>query len=138
MPRGQDAETSRHRFEDRVRNAFLVLVGRRFTRVEKRMRAAVKFEQFLLGKKAAKMDFAHNPKFLRQLFEVRLKRSLARDDQLCVWKFLLENGKRAERSGHALFRDQPAGLHETPAAVSRRIATNEGKFMKQNAGATDA
>src|ERR1041384_3922495 len=68
---------------------------------------------------------------------MRLERSLARNDQFRVWKFLLENCEGAERSRHAFFRDQPAGLDETPAAVGGRIAPNKRKFVERNAGAID-
>src|SRR5436190_18217286 len=134
----EDWESRRHRFEDRIWNSFLVLVRRRFAGVEKTMRAAVKIEQFPLRKKTAEMDFAHNPEFFGELFEMRLKRSLSRDDQLRVRKFFLENGKRAQRSRDALFWNQPARLHETPAAVGGRIAPDERKFVERNAGAIDS
>ena len=138
MPCREDRESRRHRFEDRIWNSFLVLVRRRFARVEKTMRAAVKIEQFPLRKKTAEMDFAHDPEFFGELFEMRLKRSLARDDQLRVRKFFLENGKRAQRSRDAFFWNQPARLHETPAAVGGLIAPDERKFVERNAGAIDS
>src|SRR5204862_7453033 len=102
------------------------------------MRTGVELDQFLLGKKTAKVDFAHDPQLLRQLLQMRLEWALARDDQLCVRQFLLENREGAQRSRHPFFRDQAADLHETPAAVDRRIAPDERKFVERNTGAIDA
>src|SRR3954469_25144185 len=102
------------------------------------MRTAVEIEQFFLGKEPAEMNLANNAEFFRQLLEVRLERPLAGDDQFGIRKFLLENCESAEGSRDTLLRDQPARLHETPAAVDRRIAANKWKFVERNTGAIDA
>src|SRR5687768_10747371 len=138
MFRGQNRETGRHRFQDGVRDAFLVLVGRGLARVQEKMRAGVEIEQFRLRKKAAEMDLGDDAKFLRQFFEVRLERTFARDDELSVREFLLKNGKGAERSRDPFFRNQAASLHEAPAAVCGSVAADEGKLMQRHAGAVDA
>ncbi len=83
------------------------------------------------------MNFPEDAQFLGQLFEMRLKRSFAGNDELGFRKFFLENGERAERSSDTLFRDQPARLHETPATVGRRVAANKRKFVERNAGPID-
>src|SRR5205823_2879510 len=119
-----------HRFEDRVRNSLLVLVGRGLARVEKTMGAPVKIEQLPLGKEPAKMDLLRDAEFFRQFFEVRLQRPFSRDDQLGIGKLLLENRERAERSRNPFFGNEPTGLHEPPAAVRRRVAADEGELVK--------
>ena len=51
-----------------------------------------------------------------------------------VRKFLLENRESAKRSGHPFLRNEAARLHEFPAAIARRLATNEWKFIQRDAG----
>ena len=138
MPRGENRKTGRHRFENGIGNAFLVLVRRGLARMQEKMRAGVELHQFRLGKKAAEMNLVDDPEFLGQFFQVRLERAFAGDDQLGVREFLLENGERAKRSGDPFFRNQAAGLHESPAAVRGRLAANKGKFIQRHAGPVDA
>ena len=101
------------------------------------MRAGVKLQQFRLGEKSAEMNLVDDPEFLGQFFQVRLERTFAGDDQLGVRKFLLENREGAKRSGHPFLRDEPASLHESPAAILRRLAANKGKFIQRDAGPID-
>ena len=84
------------------------------------------------------MDLGDDAKLFGQFFQMRLERTFARDDELGVGKFLLKNGKGAERSRDPFFRNQPAGLHEAPATVGGSVAADKRKLMQRHAGAVDA
>src|SRR5205823_2193664 len=119
-------------------NAFLVLIRRRFARVQEKMRGCVDLQQFRLGKKSAEMNFAGDAQLFREFFQVRLERTFAGDDQLGVGKFFLENGEGAKRRGDAFLRNQAAGLHESPAPILRGIAADKRKLVQGNSGPVDA
>ena len=119
-------KTGRHRFQNRIRHAFLVLVRRSLARMNEDVRLRVEIHQLALRKEAAEMHLRSNPELLGQFFEVRLQRTFAGDDELGLRKFLLENREGAERRGDAFLRNQPARLQQSPVAVGRRFALQKG------------
>src|SRR3954466_13522789 len=106
--------------------------------MEKAMGGAIQIEQLLLGKEPAEMNLLRDPQLFGEFLEMRLQRPLPGDDQLRVRKFLLENGKGTEGGGHAFFGNEPASLHESPAAIDRGITPNKRKFVQRHARAIDA
>ena len=138
MTGGEHSQAGRHRFENGIGNALLILIRRCLARVQEKMRGRIKLQQFRLGKKSAEMNFAGDAQLFRQFFQVRLQRTFAGDDQLGVGKFFLKNGESAKRRGDAFLGNQSAGLHESPAPFLRGIAADKGKFVQRHSGPIDA
>ena len=103
MQRRRDWQTSRHRFQNGVRDAFLVLIWRRLARVQKKVRARVELHEFRLREKADEVHILRNTETGRQHFQFRLQRSFSGNKEFGVRIVLFKNRERAQAGGHAFF-----------------------------------
>ena len=56
VPRRENRQPGRHRFQHRIRYAFLVSVGARLARMQKKMRRIEKLPQFFLRNETGEID----------------------------------------------------------------------------------
>src|ERR1043166_3635071 len=106
--------------------------------MQENVRSRVKLDELLWREEADKMHVARNSQSGRKHLQFRLQRSFAGNEKFGARMVLLENGECAQTGGDAFFRNQPAGLHDAPAAVRRRWSIHHRKFVQWNTGAIDA
>src|SRR5207237_10086091 len=96
-------QTSRDSFQNGVRDAFLVLIWRRFARVQKKVRARVELHEFRLREKADEVHILRNTETGREHFQFRLQRSFSGNEEFGVRIVVFKNREREPASGHAFF-----------------------------------
>src|SRR5262245_32737706 len=130
-------QSGRHRFQNRVRHTFLVLIGGYFARMQKQMRACVKLEQFPLRQKSNEMHISENPQSIGEHLKLWLERSFASDVKFRFRIVFLKNRKSAQACREAFFRNQPARLYDSPFSIRRRLPVDKWKFIERDPGAID-
>ena len=105
--------------------------------MHEKVRGRVKPGQLLLRQKPAQSNRLADAQLPRQLLDLPLHRPLAGQGETRLRVAALKPGKGAERGDDPLFRNEPAGLHEMPRSVCRRVAPGQGKIFQRNAGAVD-
>ncbi len=114
----EDRQSTRHRFEHRVRNPFLVPVATEFARMQENVRLKKFLAQSRLGKKTGEPHPLADAELARETSQLLLHRSFACDREAGRRIFLLERGEGAQAGLEPLFLDQATGLQE--ASTPRR------------------
>src|SRR5438105_13676558 len=106
----------------------------RVARTNENMRGDVQSAEILFAEKTAEMHFPSDAELLREPLQFRLQRSLARDDEFGLGKFLRKDRKSTNGRSDAFFLDQPAGLHNLPVAVGWKFPRRPAEFVERNSG----
>src|SRR6266481_5758451 len=138
MTRRNHRQPRRHCFQDRVRHTFLVLIRGYFARMQKQMRSRIKLKQFPLRQKPNEMYVSKDPQSVGKHLQFWLERSFASDEKFRFGIVFLKNRKSAQARRNALFRNQPARLHDSPFSVGRWLSVHEWKFIERDTSAIDS
>ena len=102
------------------------------------MRTQVQSEQLRLRKEPDEMHVVGNAEPGRKHLQLGLQRALAGNEEFGIWKISFENREGAQTRGHAFFWNQPARLHDSPAAIWWCLSFHQRKFIQRNTGAVDS
>ena len=131
----KDRQPARHRFQHRVRNAFLISVPSGFAGMQKNVRVIKKLAQLFLRDEARETNGLREVKFARERLQFGELRSFAGNREPRGRELLPEFGKCAQRRFQSFFSNQPPRLQQTPLAVARNAAFAKWKFTHRDSGA---
>src|SRR5262249_4575118 len=106
--------------------------------MQKQMRTRIQIKQLPLGQKSDEMYISKNTQPVGEHLQFWLKRSFAGYEKFRFGIVFLENRKGAQARRNAFFRNQPAGLHDSPFSIARQLSIHEWKFIEWDTRAIDS
>src|SRR5207244_7853610 len=98
-------QSSGHRFQNRVRHTFLVLIWRYFAWMQKHMRTGIKVQELRLRQKSDEVYIPENAQPSGKHFQFRLQRSFASDKKFRARIVFLKNRKSAQARRNTFLRN---------------------------------
>ncbi len=128
--RGKNRQSGRHRFEQRIGDAFLVAVAAEFARMQEKMRFVEPSAEIVLRQEPRELDAVGDAEFGGELAQGWPQRTFAGERQPGIGKRAHEIRERAQRRRQALLFDQTARLEQPEPAPPRPRARRNGNSSR--------